>query len=967
MAESQPPSPKSSTLSDAGRGPSSSNQPRRLHRKKEGPERGIACTTCRIRKQKCDRKQPSCTYCVGAYDTCIYVRRKQKATAAELEDQLRRLQHEYSIHLGLAHEGRPNSQQSTPRPLQSSASTVTSREINIFEEAFSRSSRSTPQLPLTGPSTRASSEGDFDEAFTRAIEHMPLAPGSRTSAIEGVIFNASFANSAQPSSSGPGWITAPVDLTPRAQSTSELVPYNGYVFDESFLTMPTFNVPQEQTASCRRDSDTAHASGPQYTTHSNPPAPQSPPCSQALTDEPLITSQEPLDPVFPTPVLEATKEPTANSRVGHQTPCLQEQPPLTMVVDSWISILPVVDEEKAEDDISLSHRHSQSDMQVAPVTDITQEPSMKFSRATWWDYLLKTYAIRPGSSMSPVTRRQRGSINEISTDVRRFFKIACFQLHFLNVPLFFDVFYHNELRSSIQPALVLSILGFSKLVELYLYVMQGGSHDDAEGERIWKQSIMLKDLGQAAFEASYNAGWIDLPLAQAAWILLLYELSAHKDSSPARKKAAFVLLDNIIRALRLTTLDAMDPRAPTFSPDTVPALGRPAPNGSPTPNTAPHMKTAKETRTMTTALYGSPSPRLLPIDATYRYQASMPPDPFDMWVDRSFEGLKTPSVYPVASTPAIDCPCHALSLARKPETGRSTPVWSTMPGWGPDPSSAVIHKEEARRLVWSALAMLSLDGATRLATGEQQLDLHISRAENFALLYPGEDAYSLAPEVDAMYSGKESNWALVGRTMLLFWTCVRQLHKFRVAPGFEELREEAKDFERRVWMELVALEEALDAHTCNIEQSTMYQARDFIISTRLLLSGGYLQSMQRVPKDDMFVPLGRDHLIRWLRRESNLGRKAYTVMLSANDNPLHILMVSRSHLALWAVAQMWRFVELWKLDNSLIYAIEVALSFIPLLRIYEKVWPCPEERRHGAKVIEELTVIRGLLGKKMSL
>ncbi|KAG9008238.1 hypothetical protein FRB94_013598 [Tulasnella sp. JGI-2019a] len=963
MTLSPPSSSPPGTFSDTAQTPSNSNPPRRPHRKKEGPERRIACKTCRARKQKCDKEQPSCTYCVAARVNCVYARRKRKVTVTELGYQLQRLQHEYAIRLESVDKRQPNSQQSTPKPLQPSASSVTSGELNVFEEAFSLSSQSTPQPLLSGPSTRASSEADFfDEAFARAIEQMPLALGSRTNIVEGTIFNASFGSSAQPSSSGPGWMTSSIDFTLRTQAASGWVPYNGYVFDESFLTMPTFNVPQKQTASSYKNPETSHVSSLKRTSRTHPiciSSPQSPPNPGQLTES-SIMSYEASKPL-------CDEEPLTDSAVlGYQT-CRYERPanpPLTMAVDSWISILPAIEEEVEGDEISASHADSRPDGQVTPVTDITHEPSLKFSRATWWDHLLGTYIIRPNSLRSAMARGQRGSIHEISTDIRRFFKVAGYKLLFLNVPLFFDVFYHAELRPSIQPSLILSILAASKLMELYLYVMQGGSHDDAEGQRLWRQSTVLKDLGQAAFEASYNAGWIDLPLAQAAWILLSYEMGAHSDSSAARKKAAFILLDNTIHALRLTSLDAMDPRAPTFFPDTVPALGRPAPNGSSTPSTAPYMKTAKEAQTMTIALYGSPSPRLLPIETTYRYQASMPPDPFDLYVDRSVEALRAPSRH--RSTPIVDCPCHALSMARKPETGRSTPVLSTMPSWGEDQSRSAIHKEEARRLVWSSLSMLSLDGATRLASGEQQLDLHISRAENFALLYPGEDAYSLVPEVDAAYSGKESTWALLGRTLLLFWTCLRQLHKFRAAPSFEEYREEAEDFERRVWIELVALEEALDAHTCSIEQSTMYQARDFIISTRLLLSGGYLQSMPQVSKDNMFVPLDRDHSIRWLRRESNLVRKAYTVTLSPNDNPLHILVVSRSYMAAWVVTQMWRLVELWKLDNSLIYAIEVAQSFIPLLREFEKVWPCPEERRHSATVIGELTGICSWLGKKMS-
>lgn len=160
--------------------------------------------------------------------------------------------------------------------------------------------------------------------------------------------------------------------------------------------------------------------------------------------------------------------------------------------------------------------------------DIMPEPSLQFSRATWWDCLLSTYTASPGTSTCALPSRHCAA-SEISRDVYVFFKAACCWLSFLNVPLFFDTFCHTELRATIQPALVLSILAFAKMLQ--------SNHDASRGqcaeerERAWRQSVMLRDLAQASFEASYNAGWIDLPLAQAAWVstyllvILLHRMS----------------------------------------------------------------------------------------------------------------------------------------------------------------------------------------------------------------------------------------------------------------------------------------------------------------------------------------------------------------------------------------------------------------------------------------------------------
>ncbi|KAG8884786.1 hypothetical protein FRB97_003307 [Tulasnella sp. 331] len=330
---------------------------------------------------------------------------------------------------------------------------------------------------------------------------------------------------------------------------------------------------------------------------------------------------------------------------------------------------------------------------------IGQEPSLHLSRDTWWDYLLHTYNIhRPGSVLLD---RYQAAL-EVSQDVRAFFRIATLWLHFVNVPLFFDRFFHTEHRAALQPALVLSIVAYTKLLQSNQDTMVDQRSLD-ERNRAWKESVMLRDLAQGSFEASYNAGWIDIPLAQAAYILAFYEMSAHQDSTLARRTSALLLLDGIIRALGLTYIDAMDPRAPAFTADAVPALGRP--------------------------------------DPTARF------DSCRSQMDNDSRGFKT--------SPLAGCPCQRLSLGSSPEARRCTPIWLDMPRWQRDSSFGEIKKEEGRRIVWSSVVMMGVDAGIRLESGDRQLDLHTSKPENFAVLFPGENEYSTILEVAMVYSGKE--------------------------------------------------------------------------------------------------------------------------------------------------------------------------------------------------------------------
>ncbi|KAG8884785.1 hypothetical protein FRB97_003306 [Tulasnella sp. 331] len=345
--------------------------------------------------------------------------------------------------------------------------------------------------------------------------------------------------------------------------------------------------------------------------------------------------------------------------------------------------------------------------------DIAPEPSLRFSRATWWDCLLQTYDIH---QYDPDPTSRQSSALEISRDVFKFFKVASYWLSFIHVPLFFDMFHHPEYRTSIQPALILAILSYSKLLQ-----STRENPDEAERERMWQQSVNLRDLAQASFDASYNAGWIDLQLAQAAWILVFYETCGHRDSSITRKESTFFLLVNVIRYLNLTNIDAMDPRVPRFAPHSAPALGRPPPNGQ--------RRLLQPSPIMSCSAPSQPSPLL-----------RTPPS----------AALKL-TMSPVT----VGCPCLALSLASTPETSRCTPEWGIVPRWGSNRTWADIRKEEARRLVWSSVFLLSGDALARLVSGTRQLDLHINRPENYALLYPGEEAYASIPEVDAVYPSKE--------------------------------------------------------------------------------------------------------------------------------------------------------------------------------------------------------------------
>ena len=69
---------------------------------------------------------------------------------------------------------------------------------------------------------------------------------------------------------------------------------------------------------------------------------------------------------------------------------------------------------------------------------------------------------------------------------------------------------------------------------------------------------------------------------------------------------------------------------------------------------------------------------------------------------------------------------------------------------------------------------------------------------------------------------KDTVWALYNRVMLLWHSCLRM----RVNPTLAY--SEKAQFAMAAWHELDAIERALNAHTCDLEKSFMFQGREII-------------------------------------------------------------------------------------------------------------------------------------------
>lgn len=142
--------------------------------------------------------------------------------------------------------------------------------------------------------------------------------------------------------------------------------------------------------------------------------------------------------------------------------------------------------------------------------DIASEPSLNFSRKIWWDSLLSLYFTPTSTQLQALCVSQRESAaRSITLDLRFLFRESNYWFSFFHIPSFFGNFFDPGRRERIQPSLILALLAMSTFWQ---------SSEVGYGKQGRERALRFRDEAQAAMDASFNAGWIDETLAQAAWV-----------------------------------------------------------------------------------------------------------------------------------------------------------------------------------------------------------------------------------------------------------------------------------------------------------------------------------------------------------------------------------------------------------------------------------------------------------------
>lgn len=325
-------------------------------------------------------------------------------------------------------------------------------------------------------------------------------------------------------------------------------------------------------------------------------------------------------------------------------------------------------------------------------------------------------------------------------------------MSFLNIPHFLNRLHHPQLRLTLQPSLVLSGLALATFMK---------SSETGLGSKGREFALWLRDAAQSALDASLNTGWIDPNLAQAAFVrdsflyffsvlisfqfLCLFESVPHPNHSAARINSSIFFMDSLIQALSLTSIDAGDPTTNTFQAEALPLISTSpmynfisehGPEGVLPEPTIPSSCGCShaESRTKDAPIFID----RYPVDTNFAEigtlgaRSVVMEDGFGVGfddgcgtnLDNSIAGCLLPALPPAAIPPAQTEPQFF------PDFNGQRATWPS--GW----SIAEIQKEEARRLCWSFMTLVSvLNEYTTDFEKKRPWDLYVAQQEHVSPLF----------------------------------------------------------------------------------------------------------------------------------------------------------------------------------------------------------------------------------------
>ncbi|KAG6843679.1 hypothetical protein H0H93_000371, partial [Arthromyces matolae] len=146
---------------------------------------------------------------------------------------------------------------------------------------------------------------------------------------------------------------------------------------------------------------------------------------------------------------------------------------------------------------------------------VSHSPSSNFTRKVWWESLLYLYLSPHSRRRHILTATERASAAQgITSDIRFLFNTSNYWFSFFHLPTFNSNYFDPARRERMQPSLILALLAMATFWQ---------SSEAGYGQAGRERALCFRDEAQSALDASFNSGWIDETLAQAAWLLALFE------------------------------------------------------------------------------------------------------------------------------------------------------------------------------------------------------------------------------------------------------------------------------------------------------------------------------------------------------------------------------------------------------------------------------------------------------------
>ncbi|KAF8322154.1 hypothetical protein DL93DRAFT_2162996 [Clavulina sp. PMI_390] len=591
-----------------------------------------------------------------------------------------------------------------------------------------------------------------------------------------------------------------------------------------------------------------------------------------------------------------------------------------------------------------------------PRLELSANPSLRFYKMSWWEMLMNSYSEAPSEA-----------IRLISSDLSGFFKYAHHALSFLHVPTFLSEVARPQSRERMQPSLVLSVLALSS-------TMLSRNSRPAR----MKHAMLLHSWAVAAFEASINAQWVNVQLAQAALLMTVFEATPHQDQSYERLNAAWKRIDVLFTALGLHQLDYGSPDVTVFE--------RSGDSGT-------YLQSLRNLSTKEHAHSHEPSwlgqsHRSLndfsrdgsTLDSEEFPHSPLTPsgesDHYSMvnWNRRFPNGHAAESDHlerhsrgwnhgspsdavSIFSAPSTNsgCACQRAALSAQvanasAELGlaRLSPGILASSGWDEGWSKDEIQKEEARRAFWTAIALIASGQAHESYYLQARTHFLMGDIPQIAVYMPGE-AYHASLGLNHL--GKSSVWAMNSRTYLLWFSAVQlddasspELSPLPMAP------EKKAPIAAQIWLESERLTHGLDDHQCGVEAAQLFPARYFLQFSRMLATKDFSQHVPSAHAGSLLPQ--RNEAEIWIAHLQEFVARA-SVPQALDDLMRNI--ACNPWMVWHFVDHVKRCLDLWRQDPTLIVALEVAAQMQPALwAIIEHSKPAPLLEGYGHDLANQL-------------